>query len=93
MVAPLRLQQDSVRGQALAIIDVQAQECPQLPLRVMGLISQQAIVAERFECVRSEGTLSMQIAVSGWSEQFAKIAANKMRGLIGGAEVHLEFHG
>lgn len=62
---------------------VSADECPQFPLRVLGLVAQRGLVAANFQCRKARGRLLLRLILDPMSDREAQIIANKIDQLIG----------
>lgn len=67
---------------ALARLRVEAQLCPQIMMRVLGLIAQQAIVPAAIQFERRARSVRFEIDLDGLSEQSAQILLEKVRMIV-----------
>ncbi|MBC9034037.1 hypothetical protein IAG41_16740 [Sphingomonas sp. JC676] len=66
----------------LARLRVEAQLCPQVMMRVLGLIAQQAIVPATIQFERRTRSVRFEIAVDGLSDHSAEILLEKVRMIV-----------
>lgn len=67
---------------SLARLRVEAQLCPQVMMRVLGLIAQQAIVPATIQFERRARTVRFEIGVNGLSDQSEQTLLEKVRMIV-----------
>ena len=67
---------------SLARLRVEAHLCPQVMMRVLGLIAQQAIVPATIQFERRARSVRFEIEVDGLSDQSAQILLEKVRMIV-----------
>lgn len=81
--------QSRLRAEDVTTLEVTCDECPQLPLRILGLIAQRGLCPEHFECRRTADALNITLAMTGSLSPDADSLANKIGGMIGVRNVSL----
>lgn len=79
--------QPGVGGRADFRIDAAA--CPQLLLRMLGLLAQQGRIPDRAFFELREGNLAISLTATGLPRHRAEVIADKMRSLVGAHSVEL----
>lgn len=74
---------DNMSGSGMRTLVIVADECPQLPLRVLGLIAQRSIVPEAFSCRRNNGELIIHITIAAASDHLFSVIVAKIWEIIG----------